>query len=381
MAIKNKLHYFKYKCIGNTANSQFRELIAIVILYVSTNTMKNTIKQFSKKKVSNLWLIATAVTLGAVTTLWIIDEKKDHAKIDALEESNVKSCKLKMYRKPNGNNLTHPLIMSDMNYESDCMANLKSVATNIISEAKTNNIITDASVYFRNLESGEWFAINDETKYIPGSLFKLPVLMTYLKLSESKPELLNSSINYDSKVYGIPNQTYAVESKIKPGNVYLIKMLLEEMAINSDNNATMLLNSFLDQPLLDKIFKDLEIPIPDMHNMNYAISAKDYSKLLRVLYNASYLNNTNSEYALQILTKSPFKAGIVKNLDSNTKCSHKFGEFGNGKGGGQLHESGIVFLTEKPYLITVMTKGDNIKILPEFIANLAKELEAGYKKY
>jgi beta-lactamase class A len=340
--------------------------------------MKNMINSLLQKKVSGLTLIITLFVFSVTTIAWIIDKKKDSKTINTLKENSTSACKLKTYRKPNGIQLTHPLIMNEMVFESKCMEHIKAAGENIIEKNKKNNIISDASVYFRNLESGECITINDDVKYNPGSLFKLPVLMTYLKLSETNTQLLNSSITYDAVMPNTPAQTFGEQSKIKFGGTYTIKMLLEEMAINSDNNATMLLNNFLDTKVLNQIFTDLEIEVPDMHNIKYAVSAKDYSKFLRVLYNSTYLNDENSEYALQILTKSPFKAGITKNLLSGTVCAHKFGEFGDAYGNVQLHESAIVYVNKQPYLLTIMSKGSDVKALPNFIASLATTLHTAY---
>jgi beta-lactamase class A len=340
--------------------------------------MKKIFQTLLQKKVSGLALSIILLLFGGCTLAWVIDKKNDNHTINKLQENSLQACKLKMYRKPNGTNLTHPLIMNEMVQESECMDNIKSAGQDFINENIKNNLIANASVYFRNLESGECFTINNEVAYNPGSLFKLPVLMTYLKLSETNTQLLNSSITYDVDVNKLPNQTFGVESKVKLGGTYLIKMLLEEMAINSDNNATMLLNSFLDTKTLNKIFTDLEIEIPNMHDMNYAISVKDYSKFLRVLYNSTYLNDANSEYALQILTKSPFKEGITKLLPKGTICAHKFGEFGDANGNVQLHESGIVYVANMPYLVTIMSKGSNAKTLSDFVANLANTMHKSY---
>ena len=74
----------------------------------------------------------------------------------------------------------------------------------------------------------------------------------------------------------------------------------------------------------------------------------------------------DSEFALRLLTKSDFKNGIVNGLPSNVQLAHKFGESGDANEK-QLHESAIIYLNNNPILITIMTKGNDLKKLPEVI--------------
>jgi len=336
--------------------------------------MKNLFQTIKKSKVSSIYFGISIALLVLLTSAWIVDEKKNHARISELETESAKSCKLKIVRKNNQEGLAKPFIMSDMETESMCLSGIKQNAEICIDKSKENNTITNASIYMRSLQTGEWFTINDELGYQPGSLFKLPVLMTYMKLSESNPSLLSTQITFDNTKAMIPNQSFGVASKVKSGGTYSVQFLLEEMAINSDNNATFLLNSMLDKIALNKMLTDLEIPNTSMQDMNYTIKASDYSKFFRVLFNCTYLNEKNSNYVLNILTKSPFKSGITKNLPGDVKCSHKFGEYSNGNGVTQLHESGIVYILNHPYIITILSRGNDKMKLPNFISELSQSV-------
>ena len=46
------------------------------------------------------------------------------------------------------------------------------------------------SVYFRNLNNGPWFGIRENEKYIPASLMKLTLLISYMKWWEEDPGLM-----------------------------------------------------------------------------------------------------------------------------------------------------------------------------------------------
>jgi beta-lactamase class A len=169
----------------------------------------------------------------------------------------------------------------------------------------------------------------------------------------------------------IPGHTYAMKSNLQFGQAYTIKQLLEEMVINSDNAATRLLNYMLEKKGFNEIFSDLEMDVPNMQDLNYSVSAKQYSSFFRLLFNATYLSKQNSEYALGVLSKSSFKDGIAKKLPQDVIAPRKFGEFSTVKGLKQIHESAIVYCCSEPYLITVMSKGKNIQEQTDLIAEIS----------
>jgi hypothetical protein len=79
----------------------------------------------------------------------------------------------------------------------------------------------------------------------------------------------------------------------------------------------------------------------------------------------------NSEHALELMTRSDFKSGLVAGLPSGVEVAHKFGEAGD-QNEKQLHETGLVYAEGNPYLITVMTRGSNADSLASAIASISK---------
>jgi beta-lactamase class A len=73
-----------------------------------------------------------------------------------------------------------------------------------------------------------------------------------------------------------------------------------------------------------------------------------------------------------LLAKSNFKEGMVAGLPQGIKLVHKFGEGGDVNGELQLHETGIIYMPGGPYLITIMTKGNDLQQLAAIIAALTK---------
>ncbi len=127
----------------------------------------------------------------------------------------------------------------------------------------------------------------------------------------------------------------------------------------------------MDISLFQKTFSDLGIKMPDVHDVNYQMSVKEYSKFLRVLYDEGYLTTPASEYAISLLAECDFKYGITRELPSAIKVAHKFGEAKDGELR-ELHESAIIYLYKRPYLLTIMTRGQDVKKLAETISHISK---------
>jgi hypothetical protein len=72
------------------------------------------------------------------------------------------------------------------------------------------------------------------------------------------------------------------------------------------------------------------------------------------------------------LAKSTFTEGIVAGLPQGMTVAHKFGEAELPDGTLQLHDCGIVYKPNQPYLICVMTKGSNFDTLAGVISHISK---------
>lgn len=272
-----------------------------------------------------------------------------------------------------GLNFVKPLLYVEPYHESEKYASLKALLQNFIDDNSANGTITSASVYFRDFSDASWIACGNDLQFHPGSLAKVPMLFCYLQKAQIHPELLSETLIFSEPTDSrIPTQTFQGKS-ISAGKPYKVSQLLEYMIAYSDNNATHLLNTKMGVEPYKQVFADLAIPIPSMTDRNYTMTAKEYSKFLLVLFNASYLNKEMSEYACSILNKAEFQEGLLKPLPEGTKTVHKFGEFGNvAMGVHELHESAIVYMEGKPYLLTVMTKGTDKSKLPAILSRISQ---------
>ena len=233
------------------------------------------------------------------------------------------------------------------------------------------------SVYFRNLETGEWVGINPNEDFDPASLLKVPVMMYYLKLAESDRAILSRTYSYTASDISLLKISQGdIETRLVQGRPYTVDQLIYEMIVRSDNVAKYLL--ILNSPAsdLDNMYGDLGIQIHKGEGNKYTISARTYSLFFRNLYNSTFLTRAMSEHALGMLNEAEFKDGLVAGVPSDTKVAHKFGRYTileNSKVAGvETHDCGIVYYPEAPYLLCVMTRGNDTAVLENIISQVSQ---------
>lgn len=285
-------------------------------------------------------------------------------------DCNVKSVRL------GGFSYVNPLLYSDRECESEDLFGIKQEITNYIESEKSKGTLSTASVYLRVPGKGQWMAINADEMYHPASLNKVPIIITYMHMSENYNHLLDQKLFFAKHDPTLPVQTFTSKT-LAPGKNYTLGELLHAMIAYSDNDATLLLLQHINLEYYNKTFTDLSLPKPSFEFDKFFISARQYSLFFRVLYNASYLSDASSEYAMSLLAQCNFKDGLLKKLPADVKAVHKFGESGY-ENVRELHESAIIYLNNNPYLITVMTRGKDQKELSEILSNIS---EMVYNKF
>jgi beta-lactamase class A len=229
------------------------------------------------------------------------------------------------------------------------------------------------SIYFRDLNNGPWMGFNEGEKFTPASLLKVPIMIAYFKKDQGDPGYLEKELIYkriSQKDDFIPNVESGV--KLEDGKKYSIKKLVEFMIVFSDNEAARMLVENIDPIFLAKVYSDLMIPVPgESGGSENFMTVKEYASFFRILYNASYLNEEMSEKALGLLSQSNFKDGLVAGVSKGTVVAHKFGERSLGNLV-QLHDCGIVYKEEKPYLLCVMTRGKKFEKLEWVIKSVSE---------
>lgn len=284
-----------------------------------------------------------------------------------------------------GYKFTNPLLECNTALPSSLMniLNIKEKTTRTVDLLKKKSEIDDITVYFRDMNNGPWFGIDENMQFAPASMLKVPILIYYLKQAETNPSLLQqeypvNTIN-ETNVNITPAQTVQINKK------YTIEQLLEFMIIHSDNSAKKILDENMDNveyaTMLHNLGVDIDLDVDEIDFM----SVREYSSFFRILYNASYLSKDMSEKALSMLSKTNFTAGIVAGVPQSVPVAHKFGErryldlYDNVTL--QLHDCGIVYYPKKPYLVCIMSRGNDFSQLSKAIQRVSMTIYQGVKGF
>lgn len=320
------------------------------------------------------WAYATVgFILGCCCSFFLLHGKVKGSKspyqdsIDSLKSTalSLSKCRPKDYSN------IRPLSV-ELSQEARIFKPLKQDLQHLIDSLKQAGMLNQASVYLREFDQRGWMGIGQDDLYHPASLMKVALLICYLRMAEADPGVLRQEIVFEKPDTVKINPQYYSGPSIEHGKKYTVHELLYYMIAYSDNNATWLLSARLNPAILKKFFTDFCLPEPQGNDLNFRMSAKECSVLFKTIYTSSYLSPDYSEYAAQLLRNCTFKEGFAKGFPEGTKIWHKFGEWRYAGQDYELHEAGVVFIHEKPYLVTVMTKGKDTDKLAESIQAIAR---------
>lgn len=315
--------------------------------------------------------------LGILTGWALRNASLKNNPIKPPSSNNAIEYKMSEQRLQSSYKFINPLLECDVNLENLVpIRKLQSSLTDYINKQESINIVTYVSVYFRDLNNGPSFGINSNELFAPASLLKVPLMIAYYKMAEDDPAILTTKVKNEvsnsNEIYNA--QIFKASKQLEPNAEYTVDELIDRMIIYSDNVAYKILYDRMDPQKRDSIYSDLDI---DMSAENTdptgnIISIKDYSTFFRILYNASYLNAYNSEKALKLLSQSEFNKGLSAGLPNGVTIAHKFGErFYSNSSEGQLHECGIIYYKNNPYLLCVMTRGSDYNTLSKIISDIS----------
>ena len=233
--------------------------------------------------------------------------------------------------------------------------------------------VKDISIYYKDLNSGAWLGIEEDEKFSPASLFKVPIMIALYKMAEEDPNFLKQEIVYTPQE--TLEQNFDPESSLIEGEAYSLEEYIEQLIMYSDNRVLDMLSEILTAERELDIYSDLGLSNPyetgDPNNM----SVKEYASFFRILYNASYLNKEMSTKALHLLSQTTYDKGIRKGVPQDITIAHKFGERllvdETGYEEYQLHECGVIYHPQKPYILCVMTRGSNFEILENTLSKIS----------
>lgn len=264
-----------------------------------------------------------------------------------------------------------PLLLCDSNFDRNftSLDPLRTTLQEYIDQSIHSHAVEAVSVYFRYLNTGEEFDIDPDEKFYPASIKKLPMMIQYYKESESDPTILTTKRLFQGKIDKNEGVIYPPRFSPQMGVQYSADQLIEYMIKYSDNNSFNLLYPTLGTERADRIYDNMKLRFPNTFTAtgDY-ITSYQTSLFFRILFSATYLNYENSEKALKLLSQTDFNNGLVKKLPKDVVVAHKFGVGAmkgvDGQEYGELHDCGIVYKKNNPYLLCVMTKSKSTDTAP-----------------
>ncbi len=247
-----------------------------------------------------------------------------------------------------------------------------------VEKAKNDGVISRAGVFYRDLSTRRWFGINADAEFYPASLAKLPLAMTYYKVSDLELAIFDQQVPLTpSKEYTNVGQKVSVDSPMVAGETYAIRRMVEDMLVYSDNRPIGPLLQFMRPDVWKKVYADLGIrKQTDTGEEEWSVTPRVIALVFRSLYNGSYLDLGSSQELLNVMTQARYTKGLVAGVEIGVPVAHKFGEATMVEEGGSqtpvLHDCGIIYKPEKPYILCVMTEGKNFTNLEETIATISR---------
>ncbi len=232
--------------------------------------------------------------------------------------------------------------------EQDLVVNLQPLRDYLKALPEQNKDWAEMSIYFEVLNTGSNITVNPDLHIWPASLSKLPVAMMAMKKVERGEWNLDTTpfvvAAEDADIKTNPDIVSAI------GQTFSLRYILERLILESDNTAYNMIVKQLD-PEVDLNSIPEAVGLDALVEQDGKMSAKNYTRLLRALYLATYLNPEHSNLLLNLMKDSDYKNFIRAGVPLETSFAHKWGTYLERN---VFADSGIVYLENRPYMLSVM---------------------------
>lgn len=202
---------------------------------------------------------------------------------------------------------------------------------------------------FEYLNTGSNIFFNQDMRVYPASLVKLPVAVAAAKQVEIgewqwESELVLFAQDVDSR--------YGSIGTLPLGSRLTIEKLVKAILIDSDNTAYYMLLRNLGAAKVNDFLKSTGLD--SLYDEHLNITVREYGRLIRTLYTSSYLNRASSQMLLSWLGSAErvyIGAAIPKEVPF-------VGKFGINIDEHVYASSGIVYVPNRPYILTVVYQSD-----------------------
>lgn len=300
------------------------------------------VKDIGMKK--NVIIFCFGIIFGAVL-FWVV------SRLIQLNGDSVVQC-TPNYReiRESGYEYIQPLLECDVDQRSDKYESLRVDLEQILRSLDVN---TDSSIYFRDLNSGLWVGINENQSFAPASMAKMYVFLAAFKKQSASHGFFDEEFVYRNQFIKQRNLDEEEHKDVilVEGEKYTVSDLLVKMIVYSDNESYWSLHYLLNKKypgFLNELKSGLLV------GDNGLVSLKNFSHMFRLLYNSTYLPREESQAAIQLLTQTSFKDGLVAGVPESVKVASKFGFYDPDpqlKEPYRFNHCGIVYHSTNPYLL------------------------------
>lgn len=230
------------------------------------------------------------------------------------------------------------------------------------------------SLYIEFMNSGANISYNPDARIYPASLIKMPVAIAAAKKVET------GEWHWDSELVLMERDVddrFGDLAKEPIGTRLTIEELLGKLLVESDNTAFNILLRNLGRGAIEQYLTDTGLM--DLFDTNQNVTAREYTRIFRSLYTSSFLKREYSQKILSMLdgTQDSYLARPIAN---KVPFPHKFGT--------NLElfvyaDAGIMYIQDRPVIMTVFYKGDGKESddrVDEFFARIATETYAYFAK-
>jgi hypothetical protein len=139
-----------------------------------------------KNKIKNIFILVIIFVFGMVLEYFITIKIQETKSLSLMFSPGLK--------KKDDSGLIAPLLTSGSN-----KIELKEV-DDYIKDSLQNLNVSSVSYYYFNFKNGERSSYNENEKYAPASLLKVPIMIAVYKMAEKDPNFLSKTIYYDGKI-------------------------------------------------------------------------------------------------------------------------------------------------------------------------------------
>jgi beta-lactamase class A len=225
-----------------------------------------------------------------------------------------------------------------------------------------------AAIYVEFLNTGANIIINQDARFWPVSLAKLPVAIGTMRAVELGRLTLDTPIDLlDAERARASSELY----RGLVGSTLPVRDLLRNLLTQSDNASFLALSRQMGTDLV--LDMKAALGLDQLFDEEGRITAREYTRFLRALYTSGFLHESNSQYILDLLNQSAFPYFLRQSVPDSISFPHKWGAYPELNAYG---DAGIVYVPGRPYMITVLVEGSGNADDRERVITLMRDISS-----